>query len=189
MSNLAVIVAACGALVGTVDGRFRHFASAWQVAPGEWVTAWTNNTPPPTDLRLLLAASGDVAEIAAWECDDGVAGFTATAAGDILPVATEATLHKHDRLVAVGFPSVIDHPAFSLHRGSLDPQRYFPYLCPWRIDAALALFTGGEGYLAAASYHGMAGGPVLDQAGRVVGVLTESLTSAAPPLARFRRFG
>jgi hypothetical protein len=132
---------------------------------------------------------GVVTDIADWEWDNGLAGFTANIP-DVspLPMRRGSEIHKRDRLWALGYPSMIDHPAFRLHRGSLDGERYFPYLCPWTINGHLALFSADDGYLTGRCYDGMAGGPVLDDTGHVVGVLLDGVAAPDhPALSRFRR--
>jgi len=105
-----------------------------------------------------------------------------------LAARRDGDLAKRDRLWALGFPDVINHPALRLARGSLTPERYFPYACPWTIQGHLALFGAREGWLTGRCYPGMEGGPVLDEAGVVVGVLAASPASPDhPPLARFHR--
>jgi len=170
---------------------FEHLATAWSVAPGEWVTAWDGDPEDAPDLSglLLIPADGPALAISDWEHDAGIAGFrTAAPAPLTLPSADGAELHKRTPLRALGFPSVIDHPAFRLHRGSLDAARYAPYLCPWTITGHLALFDSHDGWLTGRCYPGMAGAPVVTGDGRVVGVLTGGEPSPDhPPLARFRR--
>lgn len=190
MHDLQPIAPSCAVLLGSdAQGRFDHLATAWCVGPREWVAAWAGEEPPAGPLRLLSVTDGAVAEVAGWEQDDGLAGFTA--ALDARPLATATTeLHKRVPLWALGWPSTIDHPAFRLSRGSLDPQRYFPYLCPWTVSGHCALFSASDGWLTGRCYPGMAGGPVLDAAGAVVGVLLGSEPSPDhPPLARFQRLG
>jgi hypothetical protein len=188
MTDLAPIIDACGILVGTgSDGQFAHLGTAWALGGGDWVAAW-NAEDPPNGARLLRAADGGVGEVAAWECEDGIAGFTSAPGSAALILATGDALHKRDPLRALGYPDMIDHPAFRLHHGSLDPQRYLPYLCPWVIEGHLAQFSSQDGWLVGRFFAGMAGGPVLDRAGAVVGLLIDGAESPLhPPLARFRR--
>jgi hypothetical protein len=187
MDDLASLVDACGVLVGTgADGQFTHFATAWSLAGGDWVAGWTEEDPPSG--ARLLRADGAVLDIDGWECDDGIAGFKAESAAASLAPAPGTALRKRARLRAFGFPNMIDHPAFRLHHGSLDPERYLPYLCPWLIDGPLVLFSSSDGWLPGRCYPGMAGGPVLDESNRVVGVLLDGVGGAdQPPLTRFRR--
>ncbi len=188
MHDLSTIAPSCGVLLGTdAQGRFEHVATAWCVGRDEWVTAWAGEEPP-VHLRLLAADGAAEVDVSGWEQEGGIAGFTAKA-GDIpaLPVHRGKELHKRDRLQMVGYPSMIDHPAFRLHRGSLNGERYLPYLCPWTIHGHLALFSADDGWLTGRCYEGMGGGPVLDDEG-VVGVLLDGVPSPEhPPLARFRR--
>ncbi len=188
MDDFASITDACGVLVGAgSDGQFAHLATAWSLGGGDWVAAWPHELPP-SDARLLRAGDGQVGTVAEWECEDGVAGFTSAAASSSLTVAKGAVLHKRDRLRAVGFANMVDHPAFRLHHGSLDPARYLPYVCPWIIEGHLALFTSADGYITGRFYTGMAGGPVFNPAGEVVGVMLDGFESEGhPPLTRFRR--
>jgi hypothetical protein len=190
MNDLRTIAPSCGVLLGSdARGRFDHVGTAWCVGDGEWVTAWASEDAP-TNLRLLGVNSGTTAEITDWEAENGIAGFHATLPGTIpvLPLRRNKELHKRDPLWALGYPSMIDHPAFHLHRGSLDAERYFPYLCPWVIGGHLALFSANDGYLTGRCYNGMAGGPVLDDEGHVVGVLLDGQAAPDhPALARFHR--
>lgn len=189
MIDLNTIASSCGVLLGSdAQGRFEHLGTAWCVGDREWVTAWAGEEPP-MKVRLMDTNSGAVADIADWEWDNGLAGFTANLPG-IAPLAMRrgSELHKRDRLAALGYPSMIDHPAFRLHRGSLDAERYFPYLCPWTIGGHLALFSAEDGYLTGRCYEGMAGGPVCDDTGHVVGVLLDGQAAPDhPALTRFRR--
>ncbi|MBA3708286.1 MAG: hypothetical protein H0W83_05655 [Planctomycetes bacterium] len=187
MSDFNAIADACGILVGTgTDGQFAHLGTAWSMGGGDWVAAWSGEDPP-LNPRLLRAVDGAVDAITAWECEDGVAGFSSAPGPAALALATGGALHKRDPLRALGYPSMVDHPAFRLHHGSLDPQRYVPYLCPWIIEGHLALFSSQDGWLVGRFYPGMAGGPVLDRAGQVVGLLIDGADSPEhPPLARFR---
>ena len=70
-----------------------------------------------------------------------------------------------------------------LSRTALTPDLYFPYLCPWTIQGHLSLFTAREGYLTGRCYPGMAGGPVMDGDGKVVGVLLGGEPSPEHPQA------
>ena len=135
MHDLSLIAPSCGVLLGQdAQGRFEHVATAWCVGTNEWVTAWSGEEPP-TRLQLLSADGVRAGEIGNWELDHGIAGFTAATPGiNPLPVHRDQTLRKRDRLWALGYPSMIDHPAFRLHRGSLNPERYLPYLCPWTLS-------------------------------------------------------
>lgn len=190
MHDLPTIASSCGVLLGTdAQGRFDHVGTAWSVGPDEWVTAWASDEPPQ-NLRLLYANTGTIDTVHNWEWESGIAGFTAHVAGTVpaLPLRRGKELHKRDRLWALGYPSMIDHPAFQLHRGSLDSERYFPYLCPWVIQGHLALFSADDGYLTGRCYGGMAGGPVLDADGHVVGVLLDGQAAPDhPALSRFHR--
>jgi hypothetical protein len=188
MDDFSRIVDACGVLVGLgADGQFAHLATAWSLGGGDWIAAWTGEQEP-RGARLLRAGDGRVLEPTGWECEDGIAGFTCEAAPASLAVARGATLHKRDRLRALGFPDLADHPAFRLHHGSLDAERYLPYLCPWTLDGHLVLFSSQDGWLPGRCYRGMAGGPVFNDDGKVVGVLLDGAGDGdQPPLARFRR--
>ena len=194
MNDLQTIAASCGVILGTdAQGRFEHVGTAWCVGShsgeSEWVTAWASEDVPK-DLRLLGADSTTALEISGWEWEAGIAGFTAPMSSTVpeLPVRRGKELRKRDRLWALGYPSMIDHPAFRLHRGSLDAERYVPYLCPWTIQGHLALFTAADGYLTGRCYEGMAGGPVLDEEGHVVGVLLDGQAAPDhPALTRFYR--
>lgn len=188
MIDLELFSAACAVIVDP-DGPngFTHIATAWSLAPGEWVTAVAPREPAPS-WRLLLAHSGEQAAMDGWEEDGPLHGFR-SALAPALRVAEDGSLTKRMPLQAFGYACVIDHPAFTLHHRSLTADLYLPYLCPWSIAAHLALFTPQEGFLAGAQYPGMAGGPVCDPAtGQVVGVLLPGDTDAgSPPLARFHR--
>jgi hypothetical protein len=188
MDDIVRIVDSCGVLVGIgADGQFAHLATAWSLGGGDWIAAWSGEEQP-RGAKLMRAGDGRVLEPAGWECEDGIAGFTCEAAPSSLAVARGATLHKRDRLRALGFPDLVDHPAFRLHHGSLDAERYLPYLCPWTIDGHLVLFSSQDGWLPGRCFPGMAGGPVFNEAGKVVGVLLDGAGGAEqPPLARFRR--
>lgn len=188
MLALPDLAPACAVLVGRDSaGRFAHLGTAWCMGAGEWVSAWTGEDPPDEAI-LISVQDGRTAVVQGWELADGLAGFTADVSAPILPTRRDAPLTKRDRLHALGFPDIIDHPALALARGSLDVGRYFPYLCPWVIQGHLALFSGQEGWLTGRCYPGMEGGPVIDEHGLVVGVLAHSPVSPDhPPLARFHR--
>ena len=190
MTMLQTIAPSCGVLLGVdAQGRFDHVGTAWCVGPDEWVTAWAGENAP-TNLRLLWANGGAPVELREWECEDGVAGFKATVGSAVtaLPVRRGAELTKREPLWSLGYPSMIDHPAVRLHRGSLDAERYFPYLCPWTIGGHLALFGINDGWVTGRFYEGMAGGPVLDSDGQVVGILLDGQQAPDhPALTRFRR--
>jgi hypothetical protein len=188
MNDLEAVAPSCGVLLRIANGTFEHLATAWSLAPGEWVTAWTDEEPPGADVVLMSVQDGTVAPIADWECDNGLAGFTGPTVATTLTVERDAELSKRMRLVAVGYPCLIDHPAFRLHRGSLDAARYLPYLCPWTVTGHVGLFSADDGYLTGRLYPGMAGGPVLDEERRVVGILLDGgFAPDHPPLTRFRR--
>lgn len=189
MNHLDAISAACGVIVDLDSAKpFRHYATAWQAAAGEWVTVWNHETPPSEHCRLIIAHCGTVSEISHWESEGAISGFHATAASSTLEVA-ENELHKRQQVHCVGYPSVIDHPAFSIHRGSLSPERYHPYLCPWIISGHVALFSAEQGWLAGAGYHGMVGSPVVNQQGQVLGMLLDDQPAdhRVPPLSPFLR--
>jgi len=167
---------------------FEHVGTAWQIATGEWITALGEDQELTASTRLLVVGSGQVVAISDAEREGDVVGFRA--ADDhpaTLAVAEQVQLSKRQPLWAMGYPTVIEHPAFRLHRGSLDGERYRPYLCPWQVQGHLTLFTLEEGWLTGATYPGMRGGPVLDADGLVVGVLLSSADAGSPPLTRFRR--
>ena len=185
------VARSCGVLVGSdAQGRFEHLATAWCSAPGEWITAWASEDAPAADVRLILAQTGEALPITGWEADDGIAGFTAATTTPPLIIRSEGVLGKRDTLWALGYPSMIDHPSFRLARGSLDADRYYPYLCPWAIRGHLSLFSSSEGWLTGRCYDGMAGAPVLDGTNQVVGVAFAGEPAPDhPPLTRFRRLG
>jgi hypothetical protein len=191
MHDLNRIASLCGIVCTVGPTGFTHLATAWSVGPGEWVTAWPGDEPetPPTGLKLLLAQTGGVHDLTGWEYDGGMVGMQSVDIGGALPVHDEgAQLHKRDPLCAFGYPDMIDHPTVRLSRAGLTAERYFPYLCPWKVPGHLCLFTKDDGFLTGRFYNGMAGGPVLDAGGRVVGVLLGGDVSPDhPPLARFRR--
>ena len=185
------ISAACAVIVDPLAKEgFRHLATAWQVAPGEWLSAWTGEEPPPPSCQVIATHSGEVASIESWEQDRGIAGFRAAVSAETLSVASESViLGKRQALTCVGYPSVIAHPSFAIHRGSLSAERYHPYLCPWQVQGHLALFTQDHGWLAGLTYHGMLGSPVVTAEGLVVGLLSElpDASPSIPPLSTFRR--
>ena len=188
MLDLHAITPSCAVLLGQdTAGRFEHLGSAWCVDHHAWVTSW-NVAVPPENAVVMSVQDGTIATISAWEFDAGLAGFTAALEAPPLTTRRTGDLTKRDRLWALGFPDVINHPALRLARGSLDPARYFPYVCPWTVQGHLALFAASQGWLTGRCYPGMEGGPVLDEAGAVVGVLASSPASPDhPPLARFHR--
>ena len=185
------ISAACGILVQPdSEEGFRHLATAWQIAPGEWLCVWEEEETNYAELKLIHAHSGKVADITNWEQDSGLAGFRSEATDQTLNIAGEGdNLSKRQPLVAIGYPSVINHPAFAIHRGSLNCERYHPYLCPWIIEGHLALFTKDQGWISGTGYHGMEGGPVLNDDGKVVGLLNHCGGEhvGTPPLSSFKR--
>jgi hypothetical protein len=191
MHDLNRIASCCGVVCTTGPSGFAHLATAWSVGPGEWVTVWPGEEPDqaPTGLKLLLARDGSLHDLNGWEWDGGIVGMQSVDVGEALPVHDEgAQLHKRDRLFAFAYPDMIDHPTVRLSRTSLTPQLYFPYFCPWSITGHLSLFTKEDGFLTGRFYAGMAGGPVMDQGGKVVGVLLGGEASPDhPPLTRFRR--
>lgn len=193
MNGLEAISRALGVLIRHRPGEpFRHVATAWQVAPGEWLTAALDEGKTGDELLLLIAADGRTVRPSQWETASGIAGFRADAAAATLEVAGEQRpLTKTEPLRAVGYPDVIEHPALRLSRDSLDPSRYFPWLCPWEIAGHCALFSAEEGWLSGQGYAGMQGAPVLDPDHRVIGLVTgPSLGEGTlPPLTPFRRLG
>ena len=190
MHALDTYTAACGILIEQQGpDQFCHLATAWSVAAGEWVTHWQSEKPPSGDVLLLLARDGRTSSIEQFEQDGAVAGFTSLDSGSYLQVKEDDSLVKRSALHVVAYPTVIEHPAFNLHRGSLDAERYFPYLCPWYSEGHLALFTVDQGYLAGTYYPGMAGGPVFAADGQVVGLITGGSGGGdTPPLIHFHRF-
>ncbi len=188
MIDLESLSAGCAVIVDP-DGPdgFSHVATAWSLAPGEWVTAVAPREPAPS-WRLLLAHSGELATMESWEEDGPLHGFRSVAAPTLTP-AEDGDLTKRMSLQGFGYACVIDHPAFTLHHRSLSAELYLPYLCPWSIVGHLVLFTPQEGFLAGAQYPGMAGGPVCDsRTGQVVGVLLPADSDpGCPPLTRFHR--
>lgn len=186
MLDLDRIAAASGILVDPAGGDFVHHATAWSLGDGGWLTVWDAEAPLGDSLRLLCAVDGSVHAPRAWERDGEVVAFTCDTAAAALVPAVEPELRKRQALTAVGYPSVIDHPAFALARGSIDCERYIPYLCPWRIPGHLALFTRDSGFLTGESHPGMCGGPVVAEDGHVVGILADT-PAGTPPLTRFVR--
>lgn len=194
MPDLDLVTSFCGIIIGSdAAGRFTHLATACAIGAGEWVTAWDAEEPPAEKLELLCARDGSVADITGWEVGDGIAGFLSKDLGGSLEVASptafaEHPLHKREPLWAVGFPNMIDHPSFRLAHGSLTPDRYFPYLCPWIIEGFLSLFTEYDGFLSGQYFSGMAGGPVLNADNEIVGILLGGEPGREhPPLAKFKR--
>lgn len=189
MLDLRSLSASCGVLaLPSGDGGFTHLATAWCVGAEEWVSAWEGEDGPGDGTILIHADSGLISPISGWEHEDRLAGFTAAIKAPALLRREGGDLHKRDQLRALGFPDMVDHPAFVLHRGSLDAERYYPYLCPWLIEGHLALFSSEDGWLTGRCYRGMEGGPVLDTEDRVVGVLVGGPAAPEhPPLARFQR--
>lgn len=191
MHDLDRIAQACGVVITRTASSILHRATAWSVGPGEWVTAWPGDEPedPPHGLELMLARDGSIHPLSGWEWDGGIVGLKGPDLGSALPVHDEgAQLHKRDRLFALAYPDMIDHPAVRLSRSGLTPELYFPYFSPWTIQGHLCLFTAREGFLTGRCYPGMAGGPVLGADGKVVGVLLGGEASPDhPPLTRFAR--
>ncbi len=189
--DLNRIANCCGVVFSRTAAGLVHHATAWCVGPGEWVTAWPGDEPdePVTGLSLMLAKDGSVHALTGWEYDGGMLGLGGPDIGSVLPVHDDgAVLHKRDRLFALGYPDMIDHPSIRLARRALTPELYFPYFCPWSLQGHLCLFTSQDGYLTGRCYPGMAGGPVLAEDGKVVGVLLGGDASPDhPPLSRFRR--
>jgi hypothetical protein len=189
MIDLDRAAASLGVIVDQSTRLFRHVATAWCVGPGEWVSA-VGEDELPARAVLLTAVSGEQAPIEGCEYDNGVLGFKAAASAESLDVASGTDLHKRQLLRAVGYPCVIDHPAFSLSPSSLDAERYLPYLCPWVIDGHLALFSADDGWLTGRFYPGMGGAPVFGTDGRVVGMVIDGqIAPDHPALTRFRRLG
>jgi hypothetical protein len=191
MHDLNRIANCCGVVLTRTAGGILHRATAWSVGPGEWVTAWPGDEPEeqPHGLELMLARDGSVHPLTGWEWDAGVVGLRGPDIGAALEVHGEgAQLHKRDRLFAMAYPDMIDHPTVRLSRTALTPELYFPYFCPWTVQGHLCLFTAREGFLTGRFYAGMAGGPVLGADGTVVGVLLGGDASPEhPPLTRFAR--
>ena len=182
MIDLDGITAACGIIYTIGEQGFRHVATAWSVGTGEWISACL---PDDVELHLLTARDGTTAAIDGIERDGEVAGFTSHDVGCSLSVGDEP-VRKREQVSVVGYPTVIDHPSFRLHRGSLDHERYYPYLCPWAGGGHLSLFSKDFGYATVPTWPGMNGSPVFGDDGRVVGVVL-SISQGEPPLTRFQR--
>lgn len=171
------------------DG-FRHIATAWHLGNGDWVSVWNEDTQPHEHLQLLSVYDQRCEPLRNCEVENGILGFNAFTAECTLKVNKENDLRKRDTVFALGYPTVIDHPAFSVHRGSLSAERYFPYLCPWTMNGHLALFTADEGYITECFYPGLQGSPVFNSAQEVIGVIIDGSGGGAHvPLTRFMRVG
>ena len=158
------------------------------MAPGEMGHGLADEQAVPNaDWRLILAADGSVHSMEDWDVDGVVAGFKSASAAKTLTIADDGHLRKRQAVHAFAYPDVIDHPAIALHRASLDEQRYFPYLCPWRVSGHVALLGVETCFLAGATYPGMRGGPVLDVDGAVVGILGAAPAAGSLPLTPFWR--
>lgn len=168
---------------------FKHVATAWHLGDGDWVSAYTPPSPLPDSLVLLVVTTGAVEAISNCEVENKLLGFQSVSVSSKLNVASdESALQKRDEISVIGYPSVIDHPAFSLHRGSLSAKRYYPYLCPWKLDGHLSLFSADDGFITGKFYYGMQGAPVFNQQRDVVGIVLDgSDGKRAPSLTRFRR--
>lgn len=167
---------------------FKHWSTAWHLGDGDWVSVWHGDKPVPPKMKLVSVSGQEIHDINDSEIEDGILGFRSWTAGGVLTAAKESPLHKRDTLSVLGYPSVIDHPSFSLHRGSLSAERYVPYLCPWTIDGHLALFSADDGYLTGQYYKGMQGAPVMNAQQQVVGIVLDgTVDPTVPPLIRFRR--
>ena len=170
------------------SGGFRHFATAWHLGDGDWVSVWTESRPVPSSMQLISVDGQAIAAVSDCEIEQGVLGFRSQAIAGSLTPAKDYALHKRDQLSVVGYPSVIDHPAFSLHRGSLSAERYVPYLCPWVLSGHLALFSADDGFLTGQYFNGMQGAPVVNAHEQVVGIVLDGTSDpSVPPLTRFRR--
>jgi hypothetical protein len=191
MHDMNRIANCCGVVISRTAQGLVHQSTAWSVAPGEWITAWPGDEPeePIGGLSLILARDGSVHPLSGWEYDGGVVGLKGPDIGNALEVHDEGVqLHKRDRIFAMAYPDMIDHPTVRLARGPLTLQLYFPYFCPWTMQGHLSLFTSSQGFLTGRFYAGMAGGPVLGSDGKVVGVLLGGDASPDhPPLTRFAR--
>ncbi len=167
---------------------FKHVATAWHLGDGDWVSAYTPKSNLPESLVLLVVTTGEIQEVSECETQEEVLGFHSYRAPAKLNVAKEVELFKRDPISVISYPSVIDHPAFSLHRGSLSADRYYPYLCPWTLDGHLSLFSAEDGYITGKFYYGMQGAPVFNNKREVVGIVLDGVDDGrAPPLTRFRR--
>lgn len=184
-ASLAILVDTCP------DKGFAHLSTAWCLGEGEWISAWTAEQAPSDTVKLLQATTGALLPIENWEHAEGVAGFCAPTTGQAVPllkVAGGDALVKREALRVVAYPSVIDHPAFALATKSLNAERYYPYLCPWQQDGHVALFSAQDAWLTGQFYPGMAGAPVMNNAGGVVGMVLDGSAAAEHlPLTRFRR--
>jgi len=188
MAALDVLASSCAVLVVEDDEGLHHLGTAWSVGPGEWVTACSADPDTAAAARLLCGDDQRTHELHDWECDGPIVGFRSVEAREQLPMADEGALRKAAPLHAIGYACLIEHPAFRLHRGSLDAERYHPYLCPWCIDGHLALFSKEEGWLRGGYYPGLNGSPVLGEDGRVVGVVLDGSGGGEQPLlTRFWR--
>lgn len=187
MIELDDIVPSLAILYRLGPGGFEHLATAWSVADGEWVTSTSLAFDP--DWRLMSVLDGSCAAVEEPEREGQVLGLRSSlSAGRHLELATGEELAKRRPCLAFGYPDVIDHPAINLHRGSLDPERYLPYLCSWRIDGHCTCFGREDGFLAGRAYPGMNGGPVCGADGRVLGLLAEPGPDPGdPPMAAFVR--
>lgn len=189
MADLNSVCAACGIIVDPngPDG-FSHVATAFSIGAGEWLSAWIGSEAPGEQLQLMSTAEGSMHPISDGEVDGGVWGFHSYDAQAGLELAEASQLRKRQHLEVIGYPSVIGHPAFNLHRGSLDGERYLPYLCPWALTGHLALYTVNSGWFAGQTYRGMQGAPVFGPDDSVVGVVGECVDAPDhPPLTRFLR--
>ena len=171
-------------------GGFRHVATAWHLGNGDWVSVWNGEEKPHDQLQLLSVIDQRCENISNCEIQNGILGFNAFTADCALKIHSDSKLQKRDPVYSLGYPSVIDHPAFSVHRGSLTAERYFPYLCPWTMEAHIALFSADEGYITERFYKGMQGSPVLNAQQEVIGVIVDGSGGANDshvPLTRFIR--
>ena len=187
MDTVDILASACGVVVSP-EGDFQHLATCWSVGPGEWVTVLADEeVVPRADWRLLVAADGSCHPMTDWEIDGVVAGFRSAEVAHTLKTASEGQIRKRQQLTAFGYPEVIDHPMISLHRPSLDAERYFPYLCPWLVEGHVSLLSADMCFLAGATFNGMRGGPVVDANGEVVGIIGKTPGNSALPLTPVHR--